>query len=259
MKKPCHRPHRRRMNDSQPGLAKFRGPDDPPRLVFVCAMWMTGFGAPSCSTYSTNRCGSPLMQTIARANRVARQARRCHRAQRFRSLEKALAVGAREGAVGQAGAGRGAAGGHAAPPSAPARVNLGHRSAPSADRAAGGSGERHQHADRPAPRLATSGGQRSTVPSSPTRPPSSPQGSRYQGACRHRAKLSPPDISEIMGQITGLLDESIMVAIRSGSPTIDLSRSSRPRAARSRSTRTPTRSAQVAIREAGECGEPNPG
>ena len=29
---------------------KFKDPDDPFRLVFVCAMWMTGFDVPTCST-----------------------------------------------------------------------------------------------------------------------------------------------------------------------------------------------------------------
>ncbi len=29
---------------------KFKNPQDPFRLVFVCAMWLTGFDAPSCST-----------------------------------------------------------------------------------------------------------------------------------------------------------------------------------------------------------------
>lgn len=44
-------PHRKRMNESQPPLdEKFKDPDDPLRLVFVCAMWLTGFDAPSCST-----------------------------------------------------------------------------------------------------------------------------------------------------------------------------------------------------------------
>ncbi|MFN7309154.1 MAG: type I restriction endonuclease subunit R, partial [Acetobacteraceae bacterium] len=44
-------PHRKRMNDSQPSLdEKFKDVADPLRLVFVCAMWLTGFDAPSCST-----------------------------------------------------------------------------------------------------------------------------------------------------------------------------------------------------------------
>ena len=31
-------------------LLEVQDPDDPFRLVFVCAMWLTGFDAPSCST-----------------------------------------------------------------------------------------------------------------------------------------------------------------------------------------------------------------
>lgn len=39
------------MNESQPGQdEKFKETDDSLRLVFVCAMWLTGFDAPSCST-----------------------------------------------------------------------------------------------------------------------------------------------------------------------------------------------------------------
>jgi type I restriction enzyme R subunit len=65
------RPHRRRI--VQEDLAnKFKDPDDPFRLVFVCAMWMTGFDAPSCSTIYLDKPmrDHTLMQTIARANRV---------------------------------------------------------------------------------------------------------------------------------------------------------------------------------------------
>ena len=45
---------------------------DPLRLVFVCAMWLTGFDAPSCSTVYLDKPmrNHTLMQTIARANRV---------------------------------------------------------------------------------------------------------------------------------------------------------------------------------------------
>ncbi|MEO6062304.1 MAG: type I restriction endonuclease subunit R, partial [Thermoflexales bacterium] len=44
-------PHRRRLIESQPPLdEKFKDTQDPLRLVFVCAMWLTGFDAPSCST-----------------------------------------------------------------------------------------------------------------------------------------------------------------------------------------------------------------
>jgi len=51
---------------------KFKGPADLFRLVFVCAMWRTGFDAPSCSTIYLDRPmrNHTLMQTIARANRV---------------------------------------------------------------------------------------------------------------------------------------------------------------------------------------------
>src|SRR3990172_10882564 len=42
-------PHRKRMNDEALD-DRFKDPDDPLRLVFVCAMWLTGFDAPSCST-----------------------------------------------------------------------------------------------------------------------------------------------------------------------------------------------------------------
>ena len=65
------RPHRRRML-TEPLDAKFKDPADPFRLVFVCAMWMTGFDAPSCSTIYLDRPmrNHTLMQTIARANRV---------------------------------------------------------------------------------------------------------------------------------------------------------------------------------------------
>ena len=66
-------PHRKRMNDSQPPLAeRFKDPEDPLRVVFVCAMWLTGFDAPSCSTVYLDKPmrNHTLMQTLARANRV---------------------------------------------------------------------------------------------------------------------------------------------------------------------------------------------
>lgn len=51
----------------------FKDPDDPLQLVFVCAMWLTGFDAPTLSTLYLDKPmkGHTLMQTIARANRVA--------------------------------------------------------------------------------------------------------------------------------------------------------------------------------------------
>ena len=64
-------PHRRRMVDSALD-EKFKDPSDPLRMVFVCAMWLTGFDAPSCSTVYLDKPmrNHTLMQTIARANRV---------------------------------------------------------------------------------------------------------------------------------------------------------------------------------------------
>jgi type I site-specific restriction-modification system R (restriction) subunit len=65
------RPHRLRMV-KEDLATKFKDPDDPFRLVFVCAMWMTGFDAPACSTIYLDKPmrAHTLMQTIARANRV---------------------------------------------------------------------------------------------------------------------------------------------------------------------------------------------
>ena len=64
-------PHRQRMN-TQDLDAKFKDPEDPFRIVFVCAMWMTGFDVPACSTIYLDKPqrNHTLMQTIARANRV---------------------------------------------------------------------------------------------------------------------------------------------------------------------------------------------
>ena len=52
---------------------KFKDPDSNLRLVFVCAMWITGFDVPTCSTLYLDKPmrNHTLMQTIARANRVA--------------------------------------------------------------------------------------------------------------------------------------------------------------------------------------------
>ncbi len=64
-------PHRKRMLEEDLAT-KFKDPADPFRLVFVCAMWMTGFDAPSVSTIYIDKPmrNHTLMQTIARANRV---------------------------------------------------------------------------------------------------------------------------------------------------------------------------------------------
>jgi len=65
------RPHRRRIVTEQLDV-KFKDPDDPFRIVFVCAMWMTGFDAPPVSTIYLDKPirNHTLMQTISRANRV---------------------------------------------------------------------------------------------------------------------------------------------------------------------------------------------
>lgn len=91
-------PHRKRMVESQPPLdEKFKDTDDPLRLVFVCAMWLTGFDAPSCSTVYLDKPmrNHTLMQTIARANRVfpgKHSGMIVDYANVFASLEKALAI-----------------------------------------------------------------------------------------------------------------------------------------------------------------------
>ena len=63
-------PHRKRMSEENLG-EKFKDSKDPLRLVFVCAMWITGFDVPSCSTIYLDKPmkNHTLMQTIARANR----------------------------------------------------------------------------------------------------------------------------------------------------------------------------------------------
>jgi len=89
-------PHRKRIN-SEPLDEKFKDPQDPLRLVFVCAMWLTGFDAPSCSTVYLDKPmrNHTLMQTIARANRVfpgKHNGLIVDYANVFASLEKALAI-----------------------------------------------------------------------------------------------------------------------------------------------------------------------
>jgi type I restriction enzyme R subunit len=90
-------PHRTRMVAEKLD-EKFKKPQDPLRLVFVCAMWLTGFDAPSCSTVYLDKPmrNHTLMQTIARANRVWGAEKKCglivDYANVFASLEQALAV-----------------------------------------------------------------------------------------------------------------------------------------------------------------------
>ncbi len=89
-------PHRRRMV-TEKMAKKFKDADDPLRLVFVCAMWMTGFDVPSCSTIYLDKPmrNHTLMQAIARANRVWKDKVNgliVDYIGMFRNLEKALAI-----------------------------------------------------------------------------------------------------------------------------------------------------------------------
>jgi type I restriction enzyme R subunit len=70
------KPHRKKLNtldkNGHDVEYKFKDANDPLRLAFVCAMWLTGFDAPSLSTLYVDKPmkDHTLMQTIARANRV---------------------------------------------------------------------------------------------------------------------------------------------------------------------------------------------
>lgn len=70
------KPHRNRLNTldahGHDVEYQFKDPEDPLQLVFVCAMWLTGFDAPTVSTLYLDKPmkDHTLMQTIARANRV---------------------------------------------------------------------------------------------------------------------------------------------------------------------------------------------
>ena len=88
--------HRKRMLDEDLD-SRFKDPDDPFRLVFVCAMWLTGFDSPSTSTVYLDKPmrNHTLMQTIARANRVFPDKDNgliVDYVGVFRNLEKALAI-----------------------------------------------------------------------------------------------------------------------------------------------------------------------
>lgn len=88
--------HRRRMVREEMDV-KFKDPNDPFRIVFVCAMWITGFDVPSCSTIYLDKPmrNHTLMQTIARANRVFKDKINgliVDYVGVFRNLQKALAI-----------------------------------------------------------------------------------------------------------------------------------------------------------------------
>ncbi|MCX7038018.1 MAG: type I restriction endonuclease subunit R [Spirochaetes bacterium] len=244
-------PHRRRMNESQPGLdEKFKDVDDPLRLVFVCAMWLTGFDAPSCSTVYLDKPmrNHTLMQTIARANRVfpgKHSGVIVDYANVFALLEKALAI---------YGAGKGGAN----PVKDKAQLVAALREAVEAATAFCASHGVDLAALEALPlgslerlEAVESGINALIAPESLRRdffsheqlvgtlyravkpdPAALEFAQRVAGiatlAAAIRAKLNPnpPDISTIMGQITGLLDESITgLTIReAGLPAIDLSK-----------------------------------
>lgn len=89
-------PHRRRIvrEDLE---QKFKDENDPLRIVFVCAMWITGFNVPSLSTLYLDKPmrNHTLMQTIARANRVFHDKVNglvVDYVGVFRDLQKALAI-----------------------------------------------------------------------------------------------------------------------------------------------------------------------
>ncbi len=70
------KPHRKKMDEIDENghdiEYRFKDPEDKLQLVFVCAMWLTGFDAPTVSTLYLDKPmkDHTLMQTIARANRV---------------------------------------------------------------------------------------------------------------------------------------------------------------------------------------------
>ena len=88
--------HRKRMINEQLDT-KFKNPDDPLRIVFVCAMWITGFDVPCLSTIYLDKPmkNHTLMQTIARANRVFKDKTNgliVDYIGIFRDLQRALAI-----------------------------------------------------------------------------------------------------------------------------------------------------------------------
>ncbi len=97
-------PHRQRLLKGKLD-EKFKNPEDDLRLVFVCAMWITGFDVPTCSTIYLDKPmrAHTLMQTIARANRVApgkESGLIVDYVGIFRALQNALATYARPGSGG---------------------------------------------------------------------------------------------------------------------------------------------------------------
>ncbi len=95
------KPHRERMVKEHLD-EKFKDETNELRLVFVCAMWITGFDVPTCSTIYLDKPmrAHTLMQTIARANRVApgkESGLIVDYVGIFRALQNALAIYAKPG------------------------------------------------------------------------------------------------------------------------------------------------------------------
>ncbi|MFC2153110.1 type I restriction endonuclease subunit R [Actinomycetota bacterium] len=89
-------PHRKRMVEEDLDV-RFKDPEDLLRIVFVCAMWLTGFDAPATSTIYLDKPmrNHTLMQTIARANRVFQNKESGDIVDYvgvFRNLQEALAI-----------------------------------------------------------------------------------------------------------------------------------------------------------------------
>ncbi len=90
------RSHRLRMINEDLDT-RFKAEDDPLRIVFVCAMWLTGFDVPACNVIYLDKPmkNHSLMQAIARANRVHRDKENgliVDYVGVFRRLQEALAV-----------------------------------------------------------------------------------------------------------------------------------------------------------------------
>jgi len=90
------KPHRKRMVEERLE-EKFKDPEDPLRIAFVCSMWTTGFDVPSLSTVYLDKPlrNHTLMQTITRANRVFPKKNNgliVAYVDVFRNLQKALAI-----------------------------------------------------------------------------------------------------------------------------------------------------------------------
>ncbi len=99
------KPHRKRMVEEDLE-DKFKDPQDPLRIAFVCSMWTTGFDVPSLSTVYLDKPlrNHTLMQTITRANRVFPEKNNgliVAYVDVFRNLQKALAIYAVGGKAGE--------------------------------------------------------------------------------------------------------------------------------------------------------------